>query len=305
MKDLKSQLQTLITYTLRTHPYLSYFQGYHDIAQVLLLVLGAERAQPALACLSTLRIRDFMLPSFSGAFAHLHLILPLLQSADPSLAHLLRSTVQRTQSAPFWALAATITLYAHDITSYGQIARLFDFLIAKEAVASIYLFVAIVMARKEELLDIPEDEPEMLHFTLSKLPEPLNIDALVDSAMALLGQHPPKSLPNRAWSRVSENSVLKTTVPPTTVCDQTEAEAREYFVAQAREIRRKETLEKAWKNARISIRRHRVLLRRTGLAVVVGVLAFALNTYSGHTGTFGIGGGFLGRVLSRFQFSRA
>lgn len=40
---------------------LHYFQGYHDIVQVLLLVLGTDAAVPAVSRLSLLRIRDFML----------------------------------------------------------------------------------------------------------------------------------------------------------------------------------------------------------------------------------------------------
>jgi TBC1 domain family member 20 len=248
-----------------------------------------------------------MLPSFSGAFAHLHLILPLLQTVDPALSRLLKNTVQRTQSAPFWALAATITLYAHDITSYGQIARLFDFLIAKEAVASIYLFAAIIIGRKDELLEIPPDEPEMLHFTLSKLPTPLNLESLIDSAVRLLAEHPPHTLPGGAWSRVSKNSVLKTTVPPTQVCTQSEDMAKERFDAHAREIRRREALEKTWKGFRRGLYRHRLLVRSTGLAVVVGVVALLLGKYTTSStvqGVLGIGGGILGRALSSFQLLR-
>jgi TBC1 domain family member 20 len=58
----KHELSHVITATLRAHPMLHYFQGYHDIVQVVLLVLGAEAAIPAVARLSLLRIRDVSLP---------------------------------------------------------------------------------------------------------------------------------------------------------------------------------------------------------------------------------------------------
>lgn len=105
--------------------------------QVLLLVLGANAAVPAVARLSLLRIRDFMLPTMTGALSHLHLLPSILYAEDPTLCKHL------SQTQPFFALAATLTLYAHDIQEYGDIARLFDFLLANEAVVSIYLFAVV------------------------------------------------------------------------------------------------------------------------------------------------------------------
>jgi hypothetical protein len=104
--------------------------------QVLLLVLGAEAAPAAAARLSLLRIRDFMLPTMTGALSHLQLLPSILKAADAELFEHL------SQTAPFYfALPATLTLYAHDIQEYGDIARLFDYLLTNEAVVSIYLYV--------------------------------------------------------------------------------------------------------------------------------------------------------------------
>jgi len=106
--------------------------------QVLLLVLGANAAPPAAARLSLLRIRDFMLPTMSGALSHLQLLPAILRAADAELFEHL------SQTAPFYfALPATLTLYAHDIQEYGDIARLFDFLLASEAVVSVYLYAVV------------------------------------------------------------------------------------------------------------------------------------------------------------------
>ncbi len=127
----------MILSVLRRHPMLHYFQGYHDIVQVVLLVLGIDAAPLAAARLSILRIRDFMLPSMSGTEPHLRLLPTILHAVDPTLAtHL-------SQTQPFFALPATLTLYAHVIEEYGSIARLFDFLIAHEAVISVYLFASV------------------------------------------------------------------------------------------------------------------------------------------------------------------
>lgn len=81
-----------------------------------------------------------MLPTLSGAESHLHLLPAILYAADRELYQHLSGA---TQPTPFFALAATLTLYAHDIEEYGDIARLFDYLLATEAAVPVYLFATV------------------------------------------------------------------------------------------------------------------------------------------------------------------
>lgn len=225
---------------------LCYFQGYHDIVQVLLLVLGEQQAAAAVAEVSLFRIRDYMLPSLAPALKHLQLIPAIIEQADPTL----RYHISGTQ--PFFALAATLTLYAHDIQEYSDIARLFDFLLAREPIVSIYLFAAIALSRKKEVLEIPVDEPEMMHFILSKLPYPLDLDGLILSAEKLFSDYPPESLPFGAWKQLPEHSVLKTSRDPFETHETDEA--LELFERQARHLRNEERRKRAlgflWKHRR-------------------------------------------------------
>jgi hypothetical protein len=241
---------------------LCYFQGYHDIVQVLLLVLGAKDAIPAVTRISLFRIRDYMLPSLSPSVTHLRLVPVLLKAADVEVWQHLSGT------QPFFALASTLTLYAHDIQEYSDIARLFDFLLAREPVVSLYLFVAIILSRKKELLGIPLEEPEMLHFTLSKLPNPLDLDTLISQAIGLYELYPPDRLPYRTWNSISRNSVLKTSRK--LVPDQPVLHGEELFEKQAQELRREELRQKAvallWKYRRPA--------GSLGIAVFIGVMSY-------------------------------
>lgn len=133
----KEELSDLINHVLRHYPFLHYFQGFHDICQVFLLVLGPHMATSCVTRLCLTRIRDFMLSSLSPALAHLHLLPDILQAEDSELCKPL------SQIQPFFALAATLTLFAHDIQDYKDIARLFDALLAREPVFSIYLFATV------------------------------------------------------------------------------------------------------------------------------------------------------------------
>jgi hypothetical protein len=171
----KHELSDIITETLRRHPMLCYFQGYHDIVQVLLLVLGAETTPAAVARLSLLRIRDFMLPTMTGALSHLQLLPSILKAADADLFEHL------SQTAPFYfALPATLTLYAHEIQEYGDIARLFDYLLTNEAAASIYLYATVSRSiqplpsnRSFSIATLPTQTITNSFVPLKPLPSPL------------------------------------------------------------------------------------------------------------------------------------
>lgn len=261
----KKELSAVITEVLRTYPMLSYFQGFHDIVQVFLLVLGVDDAAASVSRLSLLRIRDFMLPSLSPSLAHLRLLPSILQAEDAKLCQHL------SQTQPFFALAATLTLYAHDIQEYGDIARLFDFLLAHGAVVSVYFFAVIILSRREELFDIPADEPEMLHSVLSKLPKPLDLEALIARTMSLYESFPPERLPFRAWARVSPFSVLKTTRG--NFRQQTLGDGIDLFDKHVAQLRREQMMGQA----RATLWKYRRPAARVGLALFAGVVAFWLR----------------------------
>ncbi|KAI1330849.1 rab-GTPase-TBC domain-containing protein [Xylariaceae sp. FL0255] len=269
----KSELLDLITEVLREQPYLCYFQGYHDICQVLLLVLPPASRARAVSRLSVLRIRDFMLPTLSPAIAHLRLIPDLLRAADPKLcAHLSRNE-------PYFALSDTLTMFAHNVQRYSDIARLFDALIASEQVFSIYVFTQIVVRRRDELL--AHDEPDMLHFFLSKLPPDLDLDAVIADAAQLLKTYPPDSL--RAWRGILGASVLKTTRDPKALAGQSLLDGRAFFERQAAELvwaeRREKVLHVAYTNRAllltILVGVGAVYLRKT--LVAPGMMAWAMK----------------------------
>ena len=265
---------------------LSYFQGFHDIVQVFLLVLGVDQAPKAVAHLSLLRIRDFMLPSLSASIAQLDLLPAILYAADRKLC------IHLSQTQPFFALSATLTLYAHDIQEYGDIARLFDLLIAQPAVLSIYFFTVIVLSRRDELLDIPAEEPEMLHSVLCKLPKPLNLEALISKTMILFEEHPPEGLPSRAWAKISIYSVLKTTRQSSR--GQTLKEGEDLFEDQALQLQRQEMQ----KRAMATIWKYRRPASRIGFAFLIGILSVWLGRRAGLESTPSLG---LRKMLEIFR----
>ena len=269
----QQELSDVIIETLRRHPELCYFQGFHDIIQVMLLALGKEVAADVVPYLSLLRLRDFMLPSLTATTSQLELIPAILYTSDVELSRLVSL---KQLPDPHFAISSILTLYAHNVKSYDEITRLFDFLFAHDAVISLYLFVVVIISRREELLAI--DDIDELNVKLSKLPTPLDLEYLISNTTKLFARHPPESLPFRAWSRVSPRSVLKTTrkclqgsnqgIDP-----QRLVIAEDLFASHAAQIQRQEFRAKIRKNMAHTIRRYRRPAGSIGLAILIGVVS--------------------------------
>ncbi|KAF5587546.1 TBC domain protein [Fusarium subglutinans] len=256
----KSELSSLITEVLRRYPYLCYFQGYHDISQVLLLVLAPAWRARVLARLSVLRIRDFMLPSFGPTTAQLRLLPDILHAADPKLRRHLAGV------EPFYALAGTLTMYAHNIETYQDISRLFDVFLAREPVFTVYVFAQIILDRRNEIFEI--DEPDMLHVILGKVPTQMDLDELILKSAALFGQHPPETL--SYWRHISNFSALKTARDIETCAKQTMEAGSELFEKQVNELHWQEMRDRI----KLAVWSYRRSVKTVGMALAVGALAF-------------------------------
>lgn len=265
LKEKKEQLSDLIVSTLRKHPLLSYFQSYHDVVQVLLLVLGQNRAAQAVPRMSLLRLRDYMLPTIVPARKHFELVSAVVSIADPELANHI------AEAENSFALSATHSLFAHDIQDYREIARLYDFLLAHEPVMSIYLFATITISRRSELLELEPDESDILTYMIAKLPQTLDIDTLATDTVRLFQSHPPESLRGFLWWRLSSYSVLKTSRDIQTLQPLEHAEALGH--KQIQQLRSEELMTKRI----LLLRKYRRPLTSLTAALFVGVVSVYLR----------------------------
>jgi hypothetical protein len=241
-----------------------------------------------------------MLSSLDPAIAQLELLRPLLREADPILyEHLPKS------SATF-ALAGTITMFAHNIQEYKDITRLFDFFLARHAVMPLYFFAAVVLSRREELLEIGKEEEDILHVVLSKLPEPFDIEFHIARSVELYERLPPGSLGSWEWWRISSSSVLKTSATLDDIQRLTLEDGERLFAQQEKEVRRQQYQKKVVQQATMSIRRAKVRLwyyRRygaVGLAIIVSAYAFWLGKNGGPDFTRYPLFGYMGSLVQQF-----
>ena len=223
--------------------------------------------------MSLLRIRDFMLSSLEPALSQLELLRPILRAADPVLYDHL------SNSQPSFALSGTLTMFAHNIQEYKDITRLFDFFLARHAVMPIYLFAAVVLSRREELLEIEKEDEDIIYVMLGRLPEPFDVEFHIARTMELYERLPPACLNSWEWWRISSSSVLKASATSTSLRGLTLEDGEMFLAHQEKELRRQHALRRAAKNMQY-VKLRLWYYRRygaVGLAIVVGTYALWLG----------------------------
>lgn len=186
------RLGYLINIVLRDSVDLHYYQGYHDIAGVILSSLVPEHylteeneinnllqtrtsevdisfPSALLLKISKSHLRDPMKTDFSSLIATLHIVIfPLIQFFDVPIHNQLRES----KVEPYFALSWVLTWFSHDVRDTEVAARLFDAFLSAHPLFPFYMSVAMILhpVNRHELLKT-ECEFSILHQTLSALPK--------------------------------------------------------------------------------------------------------------------------------------
>ncbi|KAK2725138.1 TBC1 domain family member 20-like [Artemia franciscana] len=166
-QKLQEQLTNLIISVLYEIPssHNHYYQGYHDVAITLLLVLGSESAFHVLKKLSLTHLCEFMRKTMEPTTHLLNIVPCILQRTNPELF----DHLERASLGTIFCLPWVITWFGHEVREYGTLLKIYDYLIASPPLAPIYLSAAFVSYMEDELLE-EECDMAMLHHKLSKLP---------------------------------------------------------------------------------------------------------------------------------------
>jgi Rab-GTPase-TBC domain len=171
---------------------LRYYQGYHDVACIILSTLGGSspvRLRPSennsnlegvavatglempaavLLQISQSHFRDCMRANFLQLQTALRLtLLPLIAYFDPEIHDFLAAC----ETEPFFALSWVITWFSHNIRDTELVKRLFDFFVVSHPLMPIYVSVAMVChpLNREDILQT-ECDFSLVHQALSALP---------------------------------------------------------------------------------------------------------------------------------------
>lgn len=179
VEELRKTLLSLIVKMLRKYPSLNYYQGYHDIASIILIIcydnslqststssssmtIDEELAFLILEKLTIFHLRDYMITDINLSINHLKLIPTLLEEIDTSFFELIKQTSNSylafdglTYDYTFYqALSSILTMFSHDVNNLHQLLVIWDFILGHDSVlTSIYIYVSILLFSKDKIFE--------------------------------------------------------------------------------------------------------------------------------------------------------
>lgn len=191
----KDQMSSIVNAVLAAHPEeLHYYQGYHDIASVLVLVLDQEwLAFSVLEHLSLHHIKDYLRPTLASVIERLSLLYPLLKRAG---RHALVDCLNDVSVEPYFAISWLITWFAHDISKFAHVTRLFDLFLSSHCLMPLYFGAALMIHFESDILNWQRDYA-VYHSSLLRLPEKISsreLDRVIRLTLQLQARVTPDSL---------------------------------------------------------------------------------------------------------------
>ncbi|KAJ2793917.1 GTPase-activating protein gyp8, partial [Coemansia helicoidea] len=161
-----AELSQVVSGVLRSYPWLSYYQGFHELAMTFLCVFGSPRPAVEAAKMAALFfVRDAMGSSLDHVMQQLDLLYVLLEAACPRVHALLAAL----DVPPFFAISWVLTWFAHDVESFADVCRLFDHLIVSPPLQVVHVAAALIRLREAEVLACERDFAAV-HTALAALP---------------------------------------------------------------------------------------------------------------------------------------
>ncbi|KNE63382.1 hypothetical protein AMAG_08516 [Allomyces macrogynus ATCC 38327] len=182
---LQTQLYHMVVRVLAQFPFLHYYQGLHDICTVLLLVLGERMGTYAAQVLAVYYLRDAMHESLHPTMAQMRILLPILKNENKAVFELF----QEIELEPHFCLSWITTWFAHDLRSFDDVCRLFDFFLSSNPILPVYVAAAIILDQTDELLE-QDREFDFVYAYLSRLPPYESIEHWIATAHRLFKKYP-------------------------------------------------------------------------------------------------------------------
>lgn len=237
--SLRKRLAQLVIKMLRKYPALNYYQGYHDIASIILVVCpqNDQLAFRILEKLTVFHLRDFMISDITLSVNHLRLIPALLENADKALFELVKQTSNSYMAGLFdysffQGLSSILTIFAHDISNLHHLLVIWDFVLSYDSVlASVYVYAAFLLFKRDQIFQILNLDQEtdfegvdadLVHTLISPASlfsdiSDLDLIRVINKARDLIENHPLSKAPNASstvdvwFKEFNRTSVLENT----------------------------------------------------------------------------------------------
>jgi len=184
----RAELSRIINSILSRNPEIHYFQGYHDIASVFIMIFKERIAHAMLRKLSLYHIRDFHSETMNSITTLLLKIVPFFKIIDKEVYQFFLAA----NTEPFYALSWVLTWFSHVIDHLPTITRLFDFFLATHPLMCFYLSIALIESKREEILSCHcEFSAVHKYFTTFLSEETIDFEYLIKLSITYFEKYPP------------------------------------------------------------------------------------------------------------------
>lgn len=191
-------------YNARLH----YFQGFHEVCSVLLLILGEKAAKPVAESIAIFWLRDSMFLSIDPTLNQLNLLMPLLREVDEDLSSFL-SSIKGLES--HFCISQVLTWLSHNVDAWTVITRFFDLFLVTNPLMPIYVVAATLVIRKQEILEMDKSDFSMVHWSLSKFAAcKSDVEDYIQVAHSIYKRVPPSLLQKKSGIYLGDFSAVNT-----------------------------------------------------------------------------------------------
>lgn len=188
-KEKRASLQNVIMAILERNPDISYYQGLHDVTAVVLAFAKESLASLFVESLAHGHLLPYCQKNLNGLSSVLMFTFPLIREIDPELGNFFSSNeVPETIATPF-----IMTLFTHCAITKVQSLRILDFLVASHPLMSLYLFVAIILSKKQEFYSGDADTSTAME-VIRNLMVNVDISQMIINSIELFRRFPPTTI---------------------------------------------------------------------------------------------------------------
>mmetsp|Transcript_11339 Transcript_11339/g.19028 ORF Transcript_11339/g.19028 Transcript_11339/m.19028 type:complete len:448 (-) Transcript_11339:58-1401(-) len=188
----RKSLSDIMMAVLCRHTNLYYYQGYHDIVSLFLLVLEDDHVTFHLTELVSLKyLSDYMCRDFELVGKTMRILMILIKTSDSALYKFLHEA----KAEPFFATSWLLTWFSHDLETTDEVARLFDVILCSHPVYVYYICAAYVIHLRSEILS-GECDFASVHNILVRAPSKFGfpLEEIIATADVLFARTPVKKL---------------------------------------------------------------------------------------------------------------
>jgi hypothetical protein len=182
--ETRKSLLKILNNLLSKYNWLNYYQGFHDICSIFILVQGEHLAQKSLSVIMNVYTRDFMEPKMTGTMLNVGLMMTLMKIVDRDLYNLCNRI---DGFEPFFGVSWFLTWFSHHL-DVEKSSRIFDVIIAYGPILLAYLSVVVFELEKSKVMKC-SDVGDVLSVMCKLDFDNLNVEMIIEKAMFYHKKH--------------------------------------------------------------------------------------------------------------------